>query len=179
MKGLFAWIGFNQTAIIYDRSPRFAGSTKWNYWRLWNFAIEGITSFTIAPLKLATYAGLLTALIAFAYGIFIVAHTLLHSREMPGYPSLMVVILFVAGVQLTAMGIMGEYIGRIFMEAKGRPLYLLNAYLKADGVDFSLRPVTTQPTLKETRTSGTLDKAALNTAALHRPETKMNHGQTV
>jgi glycosyltransferase involved in cell wall biosynthesis len=129
MKGLFAWIGFNQTDIIYDRAPRFAGRTKWNYWRLWNFALEGITAFSIAPLKVATYSGLVTAMFAFFYGAFIVGRTLYLGRDIPGYASLMVVILLLSGVQLTAMGIIGEYIGRIFVESKGRPLYLLDGYI--------------------------------------------------
>jgi polyisoprenyl-phosphate glycosyltransferase len=128
MKGLFAWVGFNQTAIAYDRAPRFAGKSKWNYWQLWNFAIEGITSFTIAPLKVAMYFGLLTAMTAFVYGAFIIGQTLLSGRVVPGYASLMTVILFLAGVQLIAIGVIGEYIGRIFIEVKGRPLYLLDAY---------------------------------------------------
>lgn len=128
MKGLFSWIGFNQASILYDREPRFAGKTKWNYWKLWNFAIEGITSFTIAPLKLATYFGLLTALVSFLYALFIVVRTLILGRELPGYASLMAVVLFATGTQLTAMGIIGEYVGRIFIESKGRPLYLLDRY---------------------------------------------------
>jgi len=128
MKGLFSWVGFNQVSVPYDRAPRYAGSTKWNYWRLWNLAIEGITSFTIAPLKAAMYCGLLTALSAFLYGAFIVGRTLLMGREVPGYASLMTVILFMAGAQLIAMGVIGEYVGRIFIEVKARPLYLLDEY---------------------------------------------------
>lgn len=129
MKGLFAWIGFKQAEIIYDRAPRYTGNTKWNYWKLWNFALEGITAFSIAPLKIATYLGLTTAIFAFIYGAFIVGRTLYLGRDIPGYASLMVVILLLSGVQLTAMGIIGEYIGRIFVESKGRPLYLLDDYI--------------------------------------------------
>ena len=129
MKGLFAWIGFNQTAILYDRAPRFAGKTKWNYWRLWNLAIEGITSFTIAPLKMATYAGSMAAVSAFLYGAFIVARTMILGRDVPGYASLMTIILFSTGLQLVATGIIGEYVGRIYVETKGRPLYLLDGYV--------------------------------------------------
>jgi len=128
MKGLFAWIGFKQTEILYDRAPRFAGKTKWNYWRLWNLAIEGITSFTIAPLKLATYAGSIAAVSAFLYGTFIVARTIILGRDVPGYASLMTVVLFSTGLQLVATGIIGEYVGRIYVETKGRPLYLLDTY---------------------------------------------------
>jgi polyisoprenyl-phosphate glycosyltransferase len=131
MKGLFAWIGFKHAFVIYDRDPRFAGTTKWNYWRLWNFAIEGITSFTTAPLKVASYCGLITAIGALIYATFIVCHTLLTGRQVPGYASLMVVILFLAGAQLIALGVIGEYVGRIFVEAKGRPLYLLDRYAAA------------------------------------------------
>ena len=126
MKGLFAWVGFKQVAVTYDRDPRFAGTTKWNYWRLWNFAIEGITSFTIAPLKLATYFGLLTALASLAYGTFIICRTALLGRDVPGYASIMAVILFLAGAQLIAIGVIGEYVGRIFVESKSRPLYLVD-----------------------------------------------------
>jgi len=131
MKGLFAWVGFRHAEVLYDRDPRFAGETKWSYWRLWNFAIEGITSFTIAPLKLATYIGLMTAFIAVTYAAAIVVRTLAFGRVTPGYASLMVVILLVSGVQLVAMGVIGEYIGRIFVESKNRPLYVLDEYHEA------------------------------------------------
>ncbi len=128
MKGLFTWIGFRQTGIPYHREPRHAGQTKWNYWRLWNFALEGITSFTTAPLRLATYLGFLIALLAFAYGLWIVLGTLLHGNPVAGYPSLMAVVLFLGGIQLLFIGILGEYIGRMFDESKRRPLYLIDAY---------------------------------------------------
>jgi polyisoprenyl-phosphate glycosyltransferase len=125
MKGLFAWIGFRQTEVLYARSPRAAGQTKWNYWRLWNFSIEGITSFSIGPLQFASYLGFLIAALAVIYGIVITLQTLLHGNSVPGYPSLLVVILFLGGVQLLTLGIIGEYVGRIFNETKGRPLYLI------------------------------------------------------
>ena len=131
MKGLFAWIGFEQASVVYDCDPRFAGSTKWNYWRLWNFAIEGITSLTIAPLKLATYLGLETALAAFIYGCYIIGRTLLLGIELPGYASLIVAILFLGGVELVALGVIGEYVGRVFIETKGRPLYLVRDFFEA------------------------------------------------
>jgi polyisoprenyl-phosphate glycosyltransferase len=131
MKGLFAWIGYPQKAVPYRRDPRFAGETKYSYWRLWNFALEGITSFTIAPLKLATYFGLLASIAAFVYGSVIIVKTLLYGNPVPGYPSLMVIVLFLGGVQLMAIGIIGEYLGRMFDETKGRPLYLINAYSPA------------------------------------------------
>jgi hypothetical protein len=129
MKGLFAWVGFRQSRVVYDRDPRFAGETKWNYWRLWNLAVEGITSFTIAPLKLATYLGLVTALVAFIYGTVVIGRTLMWGRDLPGYASLIVVVLFLSGVQLIALGVIGEYVGRIFVETKGRPLYLVSDLL--------------------------------------------------
>lgn len=128
MKGLFAWIGYPQKAVPYKRQPRLAGETKWNYWRLWNFALEGITSFTIAPLKIATYFGLLTAGAAFLYGTYMTLKTLIFGNPVPGYPSLLVVILFLGGVQLVAIGLIGEYLGRMFDETKGRPLYLISGY---------------------------------------------------
>jgi len=131
MKGLFAWIGYRQKAVLYERDPRYAGETKWNYWKLWNFALEGITSFTTAPLRVSTYVGLLTAVGAFGYGLFIVVRTLLFGDPVPGYPSLIVIILFLGGIQLMSIGIMGEYIGRIFNETKRRPLYFVNQYLPA------------------------------------------------
>jgi len=128
MKGLFAWIGYPQTAVPYKRDPRFAGETKWNYWHLWNFAIEGITSFSTAPLKISTYFGLLTALFAFFYGAFIIIKTLLYGDPVPGYPSLVVIVLFLGGVQLMSIGAIGEYLGRMFDETKKRPLYLVESY---------------------------------------------------
>ena len=128
MKGLFAWVGFSQKAVSYNRDERFAGETKWNYWKLWNFAIEGITSFTIAPLKIATYLGIAIAIGAFFYAGFIVFKTVVYGNPVAGYPSLMVVVLFLGGVQLFSIGILGEYVGRMFDETKNRPLYVLNSY---------------------------------------------------
>jgi len=128
MKGLFAWIGYRQKAVYYHRDQRFAGKTKWNYWKLWNLALEGITSFTTIPLRISTYVGLLTALVAFVYGIFILIRTLLYGNPVAGYPSLLVVILFLGGTQLMAIGVIGEYLGRIFNETKQRPLYFLDSY---------------------------------------------------
>ena len=128
MKGLFAWIGFSQKAVPYRRDPRFAGESKFNYWRLWNFALEGITSFTIAPLKAATYLGLIVATLSFLAAAWVVYKTFVFGDPVRGYPSLMVVVLFLGGVQLLFIGIMGEYLGRIFNESKNRPLYFLNSY---------------------------------------------------
>jgi glycosyltransferase involved in cell wall biosynthesis len=132
MKGLFAWIGFRQIGIPYEREPRLSGNSKWNYWSLWNFALEGISSFTTAPLRIATYLGLGTATTAFVYGLFIIWDTLVHGNPVPGYPSLMVVILFLGGVQLISIGIIGEYLGRMFDESKRRPLYLISSYIPAE-----------------------------------------------
>ena len=129
MKGLFAWIGYRQKAVLYERDPRQAGESSWSYWKLWNFALDGITSFTIAPLKISTYLGLLTAAGAFTYGIYMVIETLIYGNPVPGYPSLIVIVLFLGGVQLTAIGVLGEYLGRIFNETKRRPLYFINEYL--------------------------------------------------
>ena len=131
MKGLFAWIGYPQTAVLYKRDPRYAGATKWSYFNLWNLAIEGITSFTVAPLKISTYLGLLSAIIAFIYGVWIIAKTLIYGDPVAGYPTMMVVILFLGGVQLFSIGIIGEYLGRIFSESKQRPLYLINNYYQS------------------------------------------------
>jgi glycosyltransferase involved in cell wall biosynthesis len=125
MKGLFAWIGFRQAAMPYDRDPRFAGKSKFNYWRLWNFSLEGITSFTTAPLKIAAYVGLFTSVVAALYGIGIVLGTLLFGNPVAGYPSLLVIVLFLGGLQLLTLGIIGEYLGRTFNEAKQRPLYFV------------------------------------------------------
>jgi len=128
MKGLFTWVGFRQQAVVYNRDPRHAGQSKWNYWRLWNFAIEGITSFSTAPLRIATYVGILAALAAFLFGLWVLGKALWFGDPVPGYPSLMVVVLFLGGIQLMALGIIGEYLGRLYMEAKQRPLYLIDEY---------------------------------------------------
>ena len=127
-KGMFSWIGFNKKEILFDRAPRAAGETKWNYWKLMNLAIEGITSFTIAPLRAASFVGCLLALAAMAYMLVLVVRTLLWGNPVAGYPSLIAVILFIGGVQLLFLGIMGEYLGRIFNESKFRPLYLVKQY---------------------------------------------------
>jgi len=129
MKGLFAWIGFPTREIEYDREGRHAGVTKWNYWRLWNFALEGITSFSAVPLKAASYVGFVTALVAFTYGVYVIGKTLLFGDPVRGYPSLVVVVLFLGGLQLMALGIIGEYLARMFIEVKQRPLYLVQRRL--------------------------------------------------
>jgi glycosyltransferase involved in cell wall biosynthesis len=131
MKGLFAWVGYRQAAVAYHREPRLAGRSKFGYWKLWNFALDGITSFSTAPLRMATYLGLLTALVAFGFGVWTIAKTLLWGDAVRGYPTLMTVILFLGGIQLIALGVIGEYLGRLYQEVKQRPLYLLDAWLPA------------------------------------------------
>jgi glycosyltransferase involved in cell wall biosynthesis len=125
MKGMFAWIGYPQKAVPYQRAPRHAGTTKWNYWKLWNFALEGITSFSCMPLKVATYIGLCSASGAFAYGLYIVLRTLMVGNPVPGYPSLLTAVMFLGGLQLFSIGVIGEYLARMFDESKQRPLYFL------------------------------------------------------
>ena len=126
MKGLFAWIGFNQATIDYDREPRAAGSSKWRYWKLWNLALEGITGFSVAPLKVATYVGFATAFSSFAFAAFMFAKTLAFGDPARGFPTLIVVVSFLGGLQLMAIGVLGEYLARLFVESKGRPLYLVD-----------------------------------------------------
>lgn len=125
MKGLFAWVGFHQATIPYTREARHAGESKFSGWRLWNFALEGITSFSTAPLRVWTYLGLAIALAAFVFGAFIIGRVLLLGRDLPGYASLITVVLFLGGVQLIGLGILGEYLGRIYSETKGRPIYIV------------------------------------------------------
>ena len=125
MKGLFAWVGFRQIAVYYDRDPRKFGQTNWNYWKLWNFAIDGVTSFSRMPLQFWSFAGLAIALIALCYGSWMVLRTLIFGIELPGYASLMTAILLLGGIQLIGMGVIGEYVGRIFEESKQRPLFLI------------------------------------------------------
>ncbi|MFD0739309.1 glycosyltransferase family 2 protein [Lysobacter koreensis] len=141
MKGLFGWVGFNRVAIPYHREPRVAGGSKFNFWRLWNLALEGITSFSTAPLRLATYTGLLTALVAFVFGVWVVLKALLWGDPVAGYPTMMAVILFLGGVQLIALGLIGEYLGRLYEESKQRPLYLVDAWQPAAGVSSAQDPI--------------------------------------
>ncbi|EEX91925.1 hypothetical protein VIOR3934_03307 [Vibrio orientalis CIP 102891 = ATCC 33934] len=127
MKGIFAWPGFKQTTIQFQRDARFCGETKWNYLKLIGLAVDGITSFSIRPLRIATVLGSLIALSAFIYGMMIVGKTILFGDPVTGYPSMMVVQLALGGIQLLCVGVMGEYIGRIFIETKQRPLYLVQS----------------------------------------------------
>ncbi|UNK43230.1 glycosyltransferase family 2 protein [Luteimonas sp. S4-F44] len=125
MKGLFGWIGFNRVALPYERHARLAGRTKFGFWRLWNFALEGVTSFSTAPLRLATYVGVFTALGAFAFALWVITKAMLFGDRVAGWPTMMAVILFLGGVQLVALGVIGEYLGRLYEESKQRPLYFV------------------------------------------------------
>lgn len=125
MKGLFSWVGFETANVPYVRDQRAQGQSKWTYWRLWNFALDGITASTTAPLRIWTYCGILVGAAAFLYGFFIIGRTMILGRDMPGYASLITAILFFGGLNLVALGIIGEYIGRIFNEVKARPLYIV------------------------------------------------------
>ncbi|CAL1241846.1 glycosyltransferase family 2 protein [Candidatus Methylocalor cossyra] len=127
MKGLFAWLGFRTRTIDYTRRPRSAGESKFSGWKLWNLALEGITSFSTMPLQVWSYLGLVVALLAFAYLAFIVGRTLLFGSDVPGYASLIAAVLGLGGLQLLGIGVLGEYIGRIYMESKQRPVYLVRA----------------------------------------------------
>ncbi|MGN6850240.1 MAG: glycosyltransferase family 2 protein [Sphingomicrobium sp.] len=125
MKGLFAWAGFRQAAVEYDRAERETGTTKYNYWKLWTLALDGITSASTVPLRIWSYVGALVALFALGYAGFIAADTLIFGNRVPGYASIMVSMLFLGGVQLISLGVLGEYVGRILTEAKQRPLYVV------------------------------------------------------
>ncbi|MEO7564089.1 MAG: glycosyltransferase family 2 protein [Sphingomicrobium sp.] len=125
MKGLFAWAGFRQTSVNYTRPPRETGSTKFGYWKLWTFALDGITSASTVPLRVWSYLGGIVALFALAYALVVVVRTLAFGVQVPGYASLMVAVLFLGGLQLLSLGVLGEYVGRILIEAKARPLYVI------------------------------------------------------
>jgi glycosyltransferase involved in cell wall biosynthesis len=125
MKGLFAWLGFRTVTIPYEVAERVAGVSSFNFWRLWNLALEGITSFSTVPLKIWTYLGLGTSVFALLYAAMIVIKTLVSGADVPGYPSLMVSVMFFGGVQLIGIGVLGEYVGRIYNEVKRRPVYIV------------------------------------------------------
>ena len=132
MKGLFNWVGFPTAAIPFKRQARKAGQTKWNYWRLWNFALEGLTASSTVPLRLWTYFGFSVSGFAFLYALWITFQKIAYGNPVSGYASLMVAILFFSGVQLISLGIIGEYLGRIFIEAKQRPLYIIDEKINCD-----------------------------------------------
>jgi glycosyltransferase involved in cell wall biosynthesis len=125
MKGLFAWAGFRQAAVEYDRAERETGATKYNYWKLWTLALDGITSASTVPLRIWSYVGALVALFALGYGTFLAVATMIFGNPVPGYASIMVSVLFLGGVQLISLGVLGEYVGRILTETKQRPLYVV------------------------------------------------------
>lgn len=125
MKGIFAWVGFSTTTVYFDRESRVAGQTTWNYWKLWKFALDGIFSFTTVPLRVWTYIGALISMFAFLWAIYIIILTVFLGNNVAGYPSLIVAVLFMGGMQLLSIGIIGEYVGRIYRETKHRPLYLV------------------------------------------------------
>jgi len=149
MKGLFGWVGFRRVALPYHRGARVAGRSKFNFWRLWNLALEGITSFSTAPLRLATYLGLATAALAFAFALKVVLKALLFGDPVQGWPTMMAVILFLGGVQLIALGLIGEYLGRLYEESKRRPLYLVDTWQPAAGVSSGRKAISTFPTFAE------------------------------
>ena len=122
---MFAWVGFKQVGIEYRREARAAGTTKWRYWKLWNFAIDGITGSSTVPLRIWTYFGMGLGLLTFAYAFWIVIHTVLYGNAVPGYASLMVAVLFLGSLNIVATGVLGEYVGRIYSEVRNRPLYLV------------------------------------------------------
>ena len=127
-KGLFSWIGYNKKELLFDRDPRAAGNSKMNFLKLFGLAVDGITSFSVAPLRLASVLGLVISTVAFLYLLFVIIKTLLFGDPVAGYPSMISIILFMGGIQLIVLGIIGEYVGRIFYEAKGRPDYLVSEY---------------------------------------------------
>ena len=127
-KGLFSWIGYNKKEILYDRDPRAAGQTKWNYKKLIDLSIDGLTSFTTAPLRWSAIIGILISIIGFIYMLTIIIKTIISGVDVPGYASTMVVILFIGGIQLIFLGVIGEYLGRAFYETKNRPIYFVDRY---------------------------------------------------
>ncbi|VVE49485.1 bactoprenol glucosyl transferase [Pandoraea horticolens] len=150
MKGLFAWVGYRTAVLRYERQPRCAGQSKFSGWRLWNFALEGITSFSSLPLRCWTYIGLSIAFVAFLYGSFIVGRTLVLGIDVPGYASLLSALLFLGGLQLVGIGVVGEYVGRIYDEAKGRPVYLLRRRYEDSGKVSQLPLQSLQPGTRRT-----------------------------
>ncbi|GJL94380.1 MAG: bactoprenol glucosyl transferase [Hyphococcus sp.] len=126
MKGLFAWVGYSSAGVSYVRPVRAAGTTKFNFWRLWNFAIDGIASFSTVPLRMWSYVGAIIATLSFIYALIIVTKTIITGTDVPGYASLITFILFFGSVQMISIGVLGEYISRLFVEVKGRPIYVVD-----------------------------------------------------
>ena len=127
-KSMFSWIGYKKNAIFYDRDPRVAGKTKWNYSKLINLAIDGITSFTTSPLRISTFIAIPTFLVLFVYFIYVIAKSFIVNQPIQAFQATILLILFFSGIQIMLFGIVGEYLGRIFNETKNRPLYLVNEY---------------------------------------------------
>ncbi len=135
MKGLFAWVGFNSIGVPYERPQRAAGTTKFNFWRLWNFALDGVVSFSTAPLRAWFYVGVVIAAVAVLYALFIVTRVLILGIDTPGYASLLIAVLLMGAIQLLSLGIIGEYLGRLFLEVKGRPIYVVEGVYEDDTAD--------------------------------------------
>lgn len=133
MKGLFAWVGFRTAQVEYARHPRVGGKSRFSSWKLWNLALEGLTSFSTLPLRVWTYAGGITAGFSIVYGAYLIVRTWLRGIDVPGYASIITAVLFLGGVQLVGIGVIGEYVGRIYMEAKRRPVYIVRKIYRADG----------------------------------------------
>jgi glycosyltransferase involved in cell wall biosynthesis len=139
MKGMFAWVGFRTSTVGYERGPRVAGTGKFNGWRLWNFAVQGITGFSTAPLRIWTYLGVLVAAMALSWGGYILIRTLVKGIDVPGYASLLVAVMFLGGVQLIGIGVLGEYVGRAYIETKRRPTYIIRRIYSSDSKHPQLR----------------------------------------
>ncbi|KAA6183295.1 glycosyltransferase family 2 protein [Thiohalocapsa marina] len=134
MKGLFAWVGYRSIGVRFERPSRASGTSKWSNWRLWNFALDGLLSFSTVPLRIWSYVGATAALLAFTYGSFIIIRTLVFGVDLPGYASLLTTVLFLGGIQLLSVGILGEYLGRVMMETKARPLFIVESLQGGPGL---------------------------------------------
>jgi polyisoprenyl-phosphate glycosyltransferase len=134
MKGLFAWVGFNAIGVPYERPQRAAGSSKFNLWRLWNFALDGVVSFSTAPLRAWFYVGVVIAAVSVLYALFIITRVLLFGIDTPGYASLLIAVLLMGAIQLLSLGIIGEYLGRLFLEVKGRPIYVVEGVYEDEDI---------------------------------------------
>ncbi|MEM9284247.1 MAG: glycosyltransferase family 2 protein [Pseudomonadota bacterium] len=133
MKGLFAWLGYRQAQVEYTRPERVSGTTKWSFWKLWNLALEGIVSFSTLPLRIWTYFGFGVAIVGALYALIVILRTVFLGVDVPGYASLMVVLLFFSGLNMVGLGVLGEYVGRVFLETKERPVYLVREAIGFDG----------------------------------------------